>query len=226
MGNLAWCSKLDWTHHSEDPSSILPYLFMTPYVVKMYQLMPVLKVYGADLNAIMLVEMPEKVIFFPLSIILNTPKPVHYFNADMTNLFILTKIVQVLENAMLKSDSQGFHCDEDINMMRKYLTIKRQLQQCETDNKQLSEELDQLKKAHKKVEYKANKTAEDLRKQLTKQQGNANCCICQDKMKNILLRPCNHLAVCEQCLEGILARHDKVCPLCREKIEEHIKVFW
>jgi len=52
--------------------------------------------------------------------------------------------------------------------MTKYLTTKRWLQQCETDNKQLTEKLYQLKKTYREAEYKANM---DLRKQLTKWHG-------------------------------------------------------
>ena len=225
VGNFAWCVQSDWIDPSEDLSSSLHLFFMIPYAAKMYLFLPVLKGFGTELSAIMLVQMPDEVLFFPLSIILRTSKPVRYFNAETANLFILTKIVQVLENAFLKNNSEGFHCDDDIDMMAKYLITKRRLQQCEADNEQLSKELDQLKKTHQNAAHKAKKTAVDLRKQLKKQQGNANCCICQDKTKNILLRPCNHLAVCEYCVEEILTRRDKGCPLCREKIEDHIKVF-
>jgi len=122
------------------------------------------------------VQMPEKVLFFPLSIILNTSKIVCYFDADTENLFYSNKNCSSFRECFLKSINEGFCCDEDINMMTKYLTTKIRLQQCKTDNKKLTEELDQLKKIYKKAEYKANKG-----KQLIKQHGKANCCICQDK---------------------------------------------
>ena len=47
------------------------------------------------------------------------------------------------------------------------------------------------------------------------------CCICLDHTANILLRPCNHLAICEKCIS--LCK--KKCPICRVELEGKEKIF-
>jgi hypothetical protein len=48
------------------------------------------------------------------------------------------------------------------------------------------------------------------------------CVICLDNEKSVLLMPCRHLCVCEECANRAnLAR----CPVCRDRIEQTIKVF-
>ena len=53
------------------------------------------------------------------------------------------------------------------------------------------------------------------------------CVICQDNVKNILLMPCRHVCMCQQCLLEI--RHGRVhlaqCPLCRMHIQSTLEVF-
>jgi hypothetical protein len=46
------------------------------------------------------------------------------------------------------------------------------------------------------------------------------CVVCMDKDKNILLGPCNHLCVCQDCSVPL-----KKCPMCRGDIEKKTKVF-
>jgi hypothetical protein len=48
------------------------------------------------------------------------------------------------------------------------------------------------------------------------------CVICQDRIKNMLLLPCKHLCLCEEC-----SGHAQVssCPICRKPIKEKMKVF-
>ena len=46
-----------------------------------------------------------------------------------------------------------------------------------------------------------------------------SCVVCLDKQKTILLQPCNHLCLCENCEEMMTK-----CPLCRERIETKVKV--
>lgn len=46
-----------------------------------------------------------------------------------------------------------------------------------------------------------------------------SCVVCLDKQKTILLQPCNHLCLCENC-EATMT----TCPLCRQRIERKVKV--
>ena len=68
---------------------------------------------------------------------------------------------------------------------------------------------------------------------------NVLCCICLEGTKSILLLPCRHLCVCEQCSQGPTNHitstttgtsrphpgQIKTCPICRTKVEECLKVF-
>ena len=47
-----------------------------------------------------------------------------------------------------------------------------------------------------------------------------SCVVCLDKEKTILLRPCNHLCICESCMGAV-----QTCPLCRQNIQEKISVM-
>lgn len=51
------------------------------------------------------------------------------------------------------------------------------------------------------------------------------CCICLYREKSILLRPCNHLCLCETCLRAVMNENPGKCPICRATIESHINVF-
>ena len=58
------------------------------------------------------------------------------------------------------------------------------------------------------------------------------CCICQENPKSVLLLPCRHLCVCEECcglnLELTSRLHWPVlekCPVCRSSISQKMKVF-
>lgn len=54
------------------------------------------------------------------------------------------------------------------------------------------------------------------------------CVICFDKRKCILMMPCYHLSLCFECAvdyKNIMKRKPKHCPMCRQKIDNMIKVF-
>jgi len=45
------------------------------------------------------------------------------------------------------------------------------------------------------------------------------CLVCIDNPKNIVLKPCSHMCICDVCAEPMLRTGQK-CPVCRTKIEE------
>ncbi|VDO40536.1 unnamed protein product [Haemonchus placei] len=51
------------------------------------------------------------------------------------------------------------------------------------------------------------------------------CCICLYREKTILLRPCNHICLCNTCFQAIMNEEISTCPICRTEIESHIEVF-
>lgn len=60
---------------------------------------------------------------------------------------------------------------------------------------------------------------------LNKSAGNSNLCvICQDRPKSIVLLPCRHLCLCQNCIYHLRA-YRNICPLCRELFCETIQVY-
>ena len=47
------------------------------------------------------------------------------------------------------------------------------------------------------------------------------CIVCMDREREILLRPCNHFCVCQDCV-GQLSGH---CPMCRQPIQDRERIF-
>ncbi|CAB4017562.1 E3 ubiquitin- ligase RNF26-like [Paramuricea clavata] len=66
-----------------------------------------------------------------------------------------------------------------------------------------------------------------LNYELEREKDKRLCVICQDNVKNILLMPCRHVCMCQQCLNEI--RQGRVqlaqCPLCRTQIQSTLEVF-
>lgn len=50
------------------------------------------------------------------------------------------------------------------------------------------------------------------------------CVICQDKLKSIVLLPCRHLCLCQECFRQ-LRRYRRECPMCRQPYEHSIQVY-
>lgn len=49
------------------------------------------------------------------------------------------------------------------------------------------------------------------------------CVICYTEVRNIILNPCNHLAICNQCFHNI--KNDKMCPICKNKFSSYVEIF-
>lgn len=49
------------------------------------------------------------------------------------------------------------------------------------------------------------------------------CLVCLENKKNIILKPCSHLCICDVCAEPMLKTGQR-CPVCRSKIEEIEKI--
>ena len=148
-----------------------------------------------------------------------------YYDENMDAIAMFTAAKQCLYDCEAKLEKKQAEYEE---AEQKFDRIKKSYNEVKNERDELKKQLENHNKQKDTLSRdlgKANKLVADLRKQLSKQQGNVYCCICHDRVKNILLQPCNHLSVCEQCLKEVLARHDRACPLCREKIEDHIKVF-
>ncbi len=51
------------------------------------------------------------------------------------------------------------------------------------------------------------------------------CVICQDKEKCIMILPCRHLCICQDCQGPLLAQDSVSCPICRKPLRQTIKAY-
>jgi hypothetical protein len=51
------------------------------------------------------------------------------------------------------------------------------------------------------------------------------CVVCFDAPKDHLIVPCGHQCVCARCAEQLTKTRTPTCPVCREPIQQTVKVF-
>lgn len=50
------------------------------------------------------------------------------------------------------------------------------------------------------------------------------CCVCMCTKANCALNKCGHVCLCNRCAVG-WERNDKVCPVCRQKVEGVVRLY-
>ncbi len=81
--------------------------------------------------------------------------------------------------------------------------------------------IDGLRRAHSHENTSTSEREQSLSRQLSAQDDQLNCVVCLANRKNVVVLPCKHLAVCEECALGI----NDACPVCRTPIEQKLTVF-
>ena len=61
-----------------------------------------------------------------------------------------------------------------------------------------------------------------------KENGTVECIVCMSAIANVVLAPCNHLNLCQECYKSMVTRsgHSNMdCPLCRVEVD-YEEVFY
>ena len=82
--------------------------------------------------------------------------------------------------------------------------------------------------SRKRCSGKGNNTEENVEEmlfeQVEREREDKLCVICQDKEKCIMILPCRHLCICQDCQEP-LNRLNNNCPICRKPVRQTIKAY-
>ena len=217
-------------------------LLLFVYGCKLYLLMLLLKCFSVTLQSIVLLQ--DSVSIFPMTITYYTPQSLDYIDYRSGGLLILMLIIEKLEANFLRrreevlrreealgDDNSNIYYDDNMDITALYITTKQQLHQCRAEHENLSEEFYRYRQNAEEKQKELQKQLNTLEKDLsTLKETNKDikelwCCICHDNQSNILLQPCNHLSICEECLKRIRSDRKYTCPICRKKIKDTIKVF-
>ena len=213
-------------------------LLLLLYGCKLYLLMLLLKRFSVTLESIVLLAGEDTVSVLPMTITYYTQKSLLWVDYMSGSLLILMLIIEELEKNFLKrreealaDDNSDTYYDDNMDITALYITTKQQLQECRADHENLSKKFGQYRKNAEKETEELQKQVNTLEKDLStlketnKDIKELRCCICHDNQSNILLQPCNHLSICEECLKRIRKDRKYTCPICRKNIKNTIKVF-
>ena len=64
-----------------------------------------------------------------------------------------------------------------------------------------------------------------LLKQLEREREEKLCVICTDRVKNVILLPCRHFCLCNDCVSTLAYNREVACPICRRKVYEHLRIY-
>ena len=79
------------------------------------------------------------------------------------------------------------------------------------------------------LNLKINEVKERLEvadKKITDYENIVNCKVCYTNISNIILKPCNHLVLCNECNESTRISTGNRCPLCKEACDDTFRVYW
>ena len=95
--------------------------------------------------------------------------------------------------------------------------------------KRRNERRSKSKSKNTKAANNNEEVEEMLLEQVEREREDKLCVICQDQEKCIMILPCRHLCICQDCQANLLQRnnqaHSRSCPFCRRPIKQMIKAY-
>ena len=79
-----------------------------------------------------------------------------------------------------------------------------------------------LEKSIRDFSLAEQEDCDDDENEYRENKSNSTCVVCFEAPKCILLMPCKHLCLCENCSERIEIKN---CPICRNTVKNKIKIF-
>ena len=119
-------------------------------------------------------------------------------------------------------------------LCRGFTAIKQHLdcaQNCIQDllisNDDLNVQLDSLQNAHSATLRLHASRVQDLETQMDSLHAELNCICCLERRREIVYAGCGHCCLCVDCDVKLCWKsgNDAVCPICRESIEQRIRMF-
>jgi len=115
---------------------------------------------------------------------------------------------------------------EGANLVQERNSLSRQL---ETETRRLELEKSDLQEKNEQAKKSIADIGVILRPYIlgsNPSQDDMLCVVCLDRNKCILIRPCNHLCICQECCNQLKGMNRRMkCPLCNQNVNSTIKVF-
>jgi hypothetical protein len=105
---------------------------------------------------------------------------------------------------------------EEYDSSKALEAMECKLSALQEENRKLKQERDSF--AHLRAQIRELDAQVQFERNVTERR--AKCAICLHKVSNRLVRPCNHLCMCERCARTLLLLDDdeqKRCPICRDE---------
>lgn len=81
-----------------------------------------------------------------------------------------------------------------------------------------------VERAGKRRRGSTDSVEDQLLREVEREREDKLCVVCQDREKCIMILPCRHLCICENC-QGPLRTHRNTCPICRRGVKQMIKAY-
>ena len=122
-------------------------------------------------------------------------------------------------------DNQGLigHYDESDDNENERMTDKRRNYDLLVRRRQERKVSSRKKCSGKGISTDAD-VEEMLFEQVEREREDKLCVVCQDKEKCIMILPCRHLCICQDC-QGPLQLQNNHCPICRRLVRQTIKAY-